>query len=111
MPVRSTAGSGRGVVMPGVSQPALPQEDPAATLVDSMTETSAPCSWRYQAVDSPTMPAPMTAMRCGGVVVCDIGAPLLVRARGCFHGGGCGRARSCAWSTLMWPGVVVTALR
>ena len=51
--------------MPGVSQPALPQDDPAATPSRSMTVTSTPRSWRNQAVDSPTMPAPTTATRWG----------------------------------------------
>src|SRR6478609_6226363 len=46
--------------MPGVSQPALPHEDPAATPSRSRTVTSTPCSWRCHAVARPTMPAPTT---------------------------------------------------
>ena len=64
-PYLRTAGSGSGVAMPGVSQPALPHDEPAATPSRSRTVTSTPCSWRNQAVDRPTMPAPTTATRWG----------------------------------------------
>src|SRR4051794_38237250 len=51
--------------MPGVSQPALPHDAPAATPSRSMTVTSTPRSWRNHAVARPTIPAPTTAMRWG----------------------------------------------
>ena len=72
-PYVRTAGSGSGVAMPGVSHPALPQDEPAATPSRSRTVTSTPCSWRNQAVDRPTMPAPTTATRWGA------GRPAAVR--------------------------------
>src|SRR5690606_12756622 len=55
------------MAFPGVSQPAFPQDDPAATPLRSTTVTSTPCCWRCQAVASPSIPAPTTtdvAMRC-----------------------------------------------
>ena len=75
MPYLRTAGSGSGVAMPGVSQPALPHDEPAATPSRSRTVTSTPCSWRNQAVDRPTMPAPTTATRWGAgwVMVVSVG--------------------------------------
>src|SRR3954468_13272208 len=66
--------------MPGVSQPALPQDAPAATPSRSMTVTSTPRSWRNQAVARPTMPAPTTATRCG--VWWVVGCPATVAGIG-----------------------------
>ena len=63
-----TAGSGSGVVMPGVSQPALPHDDPAATPSRSMTVTSTPRSWRNQAVDEPDHAGADDGDAVGGVV-------------------------------------------
>ncbi|GAB2606942.1 hypothetical protein GCM10027067_18050 [Pseudactinotalea suaedae] len=64
-PVRRIAGSGNGVVIGGVSQPAFPQDDPAATLSVSTTVTSSPARRRCHAVESPTMPAPTTTAEVG----------------------------------------------
>src|SRR5690606_40706201 len=59
-PYRSTPGSLSGMASPGDSQPAFPHDAPAATPSRSTTVTSTPRSWRNQAVDKPTTPAPTT---------------------------------------------------
>lgn len=56
-----------GMVLPGASHPALPQEEPAATPMRSITSTSCPYSCRRHAVARPVMPTPTTRVR----VICE----------------------------------------
>src|SRR5688500_4660484 len=61
---------------PGESQPALPQDAPAATPSRSTTVTSTPRSCRNQAVDRPTTPAPITTAVRGPPSIAIATSPL-----------------------------------
>src|SRR5699024_2033853 len=79
-PVLSIEGSGKGVAISGVSQPAFPHEAPAPGCIASNRHTFIPTLLRCSAVDSPIKPAPTTiAFLTGGKWVCtDLGRIIIL---------------------------------